>query len=46
MCFHESAPLVDDDMIIEIAELASELESLADELGEVADLTRIHDLNR
>ncbi len=46
MCFHESAPLVDDEMVIEISELASELESLADELGEVADLTRIHDLNR
>ena len=46
MCLHESAPLVDDDMVIEISELASELESLADELGEVADLTRIHDLNR
>lgn len=46
ICFHESAPLVDDDMVIEISELASELESLADELGEVADLTRIHDLNR
>jgi hypothetical protein len=46
MCLHDSAPLVDDDMVVEIAELASELESLADELGEVADLTRIHDLNR
>jgi hypothetical protein len=46
LCTHESAPLVDDDMVIEISELASELESLAQELGEVADLTRIHDFNR
>jgi hypothetical protein len=44
-CPHESAPLVDDDMVIEIAELASELESLADEMGEVGDLTRIHELH-
>jgi hypothetical protein len=45
-CPLESATLVDDDMVIEISELASELESLAQELGEVADLTRIHDFNR
>jgi ribosome-binding protein aMBF1 (putative translation factor) len=42
---HESAPLVDDDMVVEVAELASELESLADELTEVGDLTRIHELH-
>jgi hypothetical protein len=37
---------VDDDMILEIAELASVLESLAEDLGEVAELTRIHDGGR
>jgi hypothetical protein len=41
---HESAPVVDDDMVVEMVELAGELESLADELGEVGDLTRIHEL--
>jgi len=33
-------------MVLEISELASELESLAEELDEVADLTRIHELGR
>lgn len=42
----DDAPLVDDEMVVEIAELASELESLAHDLGEVADLTRIHDFGR
>jgi len=42
----ETGPLVDDEMVVEIAELASELESLAEDLGEVADLTRIHDFGR
>jgi hypothetical protein len=42
----DDLPLVDDEMVVEIAELASELESLAHDLGEVADLTRIHDLGR
>lgn len=42
----DSAMVDDDDMILEIAELASELESLAEDLGEVADLTRIHEFNR
>ena len=46
LCPQDSAPLVDEDMVIEISELATELESLAQELGEVADLTRIHDFNR
>jgi len=45
-CAYDSAPVVDEDMVIEIAELASELESLADDLGEVAELTRIHELGR
>lgn len=42
----ETSPIVDDEMVLEIAELASELESLAEDLGEVADLTRIHDFSR
>lgn len=42
----ETSPIVDEEMVLEIAELASELESLAEDLGEVADLTRIHDFSR
>jgi hypothetical protein len=42
----ETSPIVDDEMVLEIAELASELQSLAEDLGEVADLTRIHDFSR
>jgi hypothetical protein len=41
-----TAPIVDEEMVLEIAELAIELESLAEDLGEVADLTRIHDFSR
>jgi hypothetical protein len=46
LCLHESAPTIEDEMVLEITELAHELESLADDLGEVADLTRIHDVSR
>ncbi len=46
LCADESAPDVDDEMILEIAELATELESLAEDLGEVVELTRIHELGR
>jgi hypothetical protein len=42
----ETARMVDDEMVLEIAELASELESLAEDLGEVVELTRIHDFSR
>ena len=41
-----TAQAEDDDMVLEIEELASELESLAEDLGEVAELTRIHDVGR
>jgi hypothetical protein len=44
--FHDSSAIDDDDIALELAELASELEAVADDLGEAADLTRIHDLGR